>query len=66
MLKYGYDKDRLKGYSGISTRFKETYIELYNTNKTEAASLKSAILTYYQACGMSREDAAKKVDKWVE
>jgi hypothetical protein len=45
---------------------KEQYIDLYHTNKTKAASLKSAILTYYQACGMSREDAAKKVDKWVE
>jgi len=66
MLEYGYTKDRLKGYSGISENFKEQYIDLYHTNKTEAASLKSAILTYYQACGMSREDAAKKVDKWVE
>ena len=66
MLEYGYTKDDLKGYSGISKNFKEQYIDLYHTNKTEAASLKSAILTYYQACGMSREDAAKKVDKWVE
>lgn len=66
MLEYGYTKDQLKSYNGISSNFKEQYIDLYNTNKTEAASLKSAILTYYQACGMSREDAAKKVDKWVE
>jgi hypothetical protein len=66
MLEYGYDKEKLKSYSGITSNFKEQYIDLYHTNKTEAASLKSAILTYYQACGMSREDAAKKVDKWVE
>lgn len=65
MLDHGYTKDKLKGYD-MPDSIKEQYIDLYNTNKTEAASLKSAILTYYQACGMSREDAAKKVDKWVE
>jgi hypothetical protein len=65
MLDHGYTKDKLKGYD-MPDSIKEQYIDLYHTNKTEAASLKSAILTYYQACGMSREDAAKKVDKWVE
>jgi hypothetical protein len=65
MLDHGYTKDKLKDYD-MPDSIKEQYIDLYHTNKTEAASLKSAILTYYQACGMSREDAAKKVDKWVE
>ena len=65
MLDHGYTKDKLKDYD-MPDSIKEQYIDLYNTNKTKAASLKSAILTYYQACGMSREDAAKKVDKWVE
>ena len=65
MKKYGYDDEKLQKAS-IAKRYKDKYIELYKTNKTEAASLKSAILTYYQACGKDREKASKQVDNWVK
>lgn len=66
MKKYGYDNEKLQKTQNITKQYKDKYIELYNTNKTEAANLKSAILTYYQACGKSREEASKKVDNWVK
>lgn len=65
MKKYGYDNEKLQKAS-IAAKYKDKYIELYKTNKTEAASLKSAILTYYQACGKDREKASKQVDNWVK
>ena len=65
MKSYGYDNERLLKAS-ISNKYKQKYIELYNTNKTEAAKLKSAILTYYQACGKEREKASKQVDNWLK
>lgn len=65
MKKYGYDNEKLQKAS-IAAQYKDKYIELYKTNKTEAANLKSAILTYYQACGKDREKASKQVDNWVK
>lgn len=65
MKKYGYDNEKLQKAS-IAAKYKDKYIELYKTNKTEAASLKSAILTYYQACGKDREKASKQVDNWLK
>ena len=65
MKKYGYDNEKLQKAS-IAAQYKDKYIELYNTNKTEAAKLKSSILTYYQACGKDREKASKQVENWVK
>jgi hypothetical protein len=66
LKKYGYDNEKLQKTQNITKQYKDKYIELYNTNKTEAANLKSAILTYYQACGKEREKASKQVDNWVK
>lgn len=65
MKKYGYTDEKLQKAS-IAKQYKEEYINLYNTDKTKAAELKSSILTYYQACGKSREKASKQVDGWVK
>ena len=65
-LDNGYDKDTLKKYSGIKSNFADTYKELLQTNKTAAASLKNAMLTYFRACGKSDEEAMKQIDGWLE
>ena len=51
----------------ITDHFKPIYVELWNKGKkTEAANLKAAILTAYEAAGYARDMKNKDIDKWVK
>lgn len=47
--------------SGITSRYKETYLELLQTNKSEAAAMKGRLITVFDFLGY---DGAKKVADW--
>ena len=50
----------------VTSNYKEQYLEYYHSNKTKAAELKSKLIGWYMALGDTREQAAKKIDKWPE
>ena len=51
----------------ITDHFKPIYVELVKGGKkTEAANLKAAILTAYEAAGYARDMKNKDIDKWVK
>lgn len=51
----------------ITDHFKPIYVELMKGGKkTEAANLKAAILTAYEAAGYARDMKNKDIDKWVK
>jgi len=66
MKDYGYSTDKFNGGKSITDHYREQYIELYNSDKSAAINMKSALATAYQACGLSREKALKKIDGWVK
>jgi hypothetical protein len=66
MKDYGYSTDKFNGGKSITDHYREQYIELYNSDKSAAINMKSALATAYQACGLSREKALKKIDNWVK
>lgn len=61
---HGVEQKDLK--SAITSNYKEQYLEYYHSNKTKAADLKSKLIGWYMALGDTREQAAKKIDKWPE
>lgn len=66
LKKYGYDDEKMKSNTGIAGKFKEEYIELYNTDKKAAAELQQAIIIYYGACGKSKEQTMKQIQGWLK
>ena len=61
---HGVEEKSLK--SAVTSNYKEQYLEYYHSNKTKAAELKSKLIGWYMALGDTREQAAKKIDKWPE
>ena len=54
-------------HRAITDEFKDVYVELWKGGKkTEAANLKAAILTAYEAAGYPRDMKNKDMDKWVK
>lgn len=50
----------------LTKHYKEQYIKLYNTNKTQAATLKNSLLRAYYAAGYDWDTRSKNIDKWLE
>ena len=48
----------------ITSKYKEEYLSLLETDKTSAATLKSRLLTAYEKLGYSRSDASDKISDW--
>ena len=54
-------------HRAITDEFEIVYTELWKGGKkTEAANLKAAILTAYEAAGYARDMKNKDIDKWVK
>lgn len=52
--------------SQLTRQYKPTYIQLYRSNRSQAAQLKSRLLSAYQAAGYDREEKSKDIDAWLE
>ena len=52
--------------SQLTRQYKPTYIQLYRTNRSQAAQLKSRLLSAYQAAGYDREEKSEDIDAWLE
>lgn len=52
--------------SSITSTYKEQFIELYNTDLGAAADLKNKLIKAFMEAGDTREQAIKKIDKWVK
>ena len=50
--------------SAITRNYKDEYLAI--TDKTEKANMKNTLIKAYMAAGDTREEAAKKIDKWSE
>lgn len=50
----------------ITTRYKDQYIELYKTNRSEASKLKTKLVEAYAALGYKRADKSKDIDEWLK
>ena len=61
---HGVEKDDIS--RTLTAKFKDKYIELYNTDKSEAANLKNYLLQAYTAVGYEWNKKSKDIDKWLE
>ena len=52
--------------SQITSQYKDEYVRLYKTNKSEASRLKAKLLSVYQVLGYDRRDKNKAIDRWLE
>ncbi len=52
--------------SQITAAFKQQFIDLYKSNKTEAANLQARLLTAYEALGYDRSKKQKDILGWLE
>ena len=53
--------------SQLTSMFKPTYVSLCKAGKqVEAANLKAALLTAYEALGKERDKKNKDIDKWLD
>lgn len=52
--------------SQITTHYKDQYIELYKTNRSEASKLKTKLVEAYAALGYKRADKSKDIDEWLK
>lgn len=52
--------------SRITTLYKDTYIDLYKTNRREAAALKQKLLAAYVELGYKRSQKSKDIDAWLK
>lgn len=50
----------------ITTAFKDEFVTLYKTNKTQAANLLARLLTAYEALGFDRGKKQRDIMKWPE
>ena len=62
--KYGATKATLS--ARITDNFKEKFVDLYKTDKTKAAALKSRLLTAYALLGYDRAKKSKEIDAWLK
>lgn len=60
LLKNGHESKDI--ISKITSEYKKQYLELKKQGK--AADMKNLLISCYMACGMKREDAMEKIDKW--
>lgn len=62
---HGVKKDTVA--SQLTSMFKPTYVSLCKAGKqVEAANLKAALLTAYEALGKERDKKNKDIDKWLD
>jgi len=61
---HGVSASTLK--SQITEKYKPIYRDMYKKDKNQALTLKSHIVNAFEALGDKRDDANKKVQKWLE
>lgn len=62
LMKHGVEAKTLQ--SQLTKEYKPLYLELKAQGK--ASTLKNVLISAYMATGLSKDDAAKRIDKWKE
>lgn len=52
--------------SAITSKYKDQLISLYESDKAAAGEMKQKLIQAYVGCGLTREEANDKINKWIE